>query len=281
MTLDALIWISTTLSLVVALVATGHAVIYKRDPRSATMWVLLITLLPVAGALSYVLFGINRYRRRALRRSKDAELGGKRPGAGAIPPDLPASLSGLAQLVGRATHLPLTCGNRIAPLVDGAQAYPAMLAAIEGAQHSIALASYIFDRRGIGQTFIDALRRAHERGVKIRVLIDDVYARLSPWSAYHPLRRSGLSVASFNPTLIPARLHSAHLRNHRKILVVDSRLGFTGGMNIQFVWHPRMYSRAVTICTFGLRAGGFTYDGHLRSRLVRYHRRSAGRGVLG
>lgn len=236
---ELLIWISSALSFAVALVAAGHAVIYKRDPRSATLWVLLISMLPLAGALLYLLLGINRYRRRALRQSRDDELDLDRPGAGEIPAEIPDALAGLAQLVGRATRLPLTCGNRIEPLVDGAQAYPAMLDAIDGAQHSIALASYIFDRRGIGQTFIDALRRAHKRGVKICVLIDDVYARLSFRSAYHPLRRSGIAVASFNPTLLPARLHAAHLRNHRKILVVDNRQGFTGGMNIYNpYWRP-------------------------------------------
>lgn len=103
---------------------------------------------------------------------------------GRISPTIPEAVSpplaGLAHLVGRATGQSLTGGNRIEPLVDGEQAYPAMLAAIESARYSVALTSYIFDSQGIGAQFVDALRRAHERGVQVRVLIDDVYARWTP-----------------------------------------------------------------------------------------------------
>jgi len=65
--------------------------------------------------------------------------------------------------VGRATGQSLTSGNRIEPLVDGEQAYPAMLTAIESARNSVALASYIFDSQGIGAQFVDALSRAHRQ----------------------------------------------------------------------------------------------------------------------
>ncbi|MGE6523687.1 thymidylate synthase, partial [Pseudomonas aeruginosa] len=105
-----------------------------------------------------------------------------------MPQAVSAPFAGLAHLVGRATGQSLTSGNRIEPLVDGEQAYPAMLAAIESARHSVALASYIFDSQGIGAQFVDALRRAHERGVQVRVLIDDVYARWTPRSVGHQMR---------------------------------------------------------------------------------------------
>jgi cardiolipin synthase len=107
-----------------------------------------------------------------------------------------------------------------------------MLEAIESAQASIMLASYIFHGDGIGAQFVDALARAKARGVAVRVLVDDVDVRFTWSSAYKPLRRAGVPLGVFNPPLVPARLNAVHLRNHRKILVVDGRLGFTGGMNI-------------------------------------------------
>ena len=64
---NGLTWVAALVSLAVAISAAGHAVIYKRDPRSATLWVLLIALLPLGGSLLYLLFGINRYQRRARR----------------------------------------------------------------------------------------------------------------------------------------------------------------------------------------------------------------------
>jgi cardiolipin synthase len=226
-----------------AAAAIGHALIHKRDPRSATLWLLLIVLLPVGGAVLYVFFGINRVQRRA---RKLRGHGARGPASGAPDPASAAvGFAGLATLVARATQLPLTTGNRIAPLDGGHAAYPAMLEAIDRARTSVVLASYIFDAAGIGAAFIDALHRAQRRGVAVRVLIDDVYVRLSRGSAYPVLRAKGVPVASFNPPIIPARLHAANLRNHRKLLIVDGRLGFTGGMNIHTpYWNPEDPGRA-------------------------------------
>lgn len=233
-----LTWALTLISLAAGLGAAAHAVVYKRDPRSATLWVLLIVLLPLGGAVLYLAFGINRYQRRARRRFRSVGAvwaGDDRRAA----PSVPSEWRGLVQLVGRATGLPLTAGNQIRPLFDGVEAYPAMLEAIGRAQHSVVLASYLFDGGGIGARFVDALADAHHRGVRVRVLIDDVAVRLSRQSADRALRRAGVPVAVFNRPLIPARLHAAHLRNHRKLLVIDGAVGFTGGMNIHApYWRP-------------------------------------------
>jgi cardiolipin synthase len=213
-----------------ALCGAGHAVIYKREPRAAALWLLAIILLPAAGPVLYALFGVNRVQRRAAR-LRGTRLA-KRPPAN-LEQTLPGTqLTPLARLVGAVSQRPLVEGNAIEPLVDGREAYPAMLAAIEGAQRSIALASYIFHADGIGERFIEALGAAQRRGVAVRVLIDDVSVRFAWPSAAKKLRRAGVTVGVFNPTLVPARLHSLHLRNHRKILVADGRVAFTGGMNI-------------------------------------------------
>ena len=180
---NGLTWAATLVSLAVAISAAGHAVIYKRDPRSATLWVLLIALLPLGGSLLYGLFGINRYQRRARRLFPGADPAVRQDLSPTMPEAVSPPLAGLAHLVGRATGQSLTGGNRIEPLVDGEHGRVGLLA-IESARYSVALASYIFDSQGIGAQFVDALRRAHERGVQVRVLIDDVYARWTPRSAY-------------------------------------------------------------------------------------------------
>jgi len=124
-------------------------------------------------------------------------------------------------------------------LDGGAVAYPAMLAAIEGAERSIGLASYIFDGEGIGREFVAALARARARGVAVRVLIDDFDVRFTRGGATPALRAAGVTVGVFNPPLFPARWSAMHLRNHRKILVVDGATGFTGGLNIDArYWRP-------------------------------------------
>jgi cardiolipin synthase len=214
---------------VAAALAGGHAVLYKRDPRSAALWLLAIVFLPAVGPILYALLGVNRVQRRALRLRR-----GQRQRAVLESNERPrgTDLTGLARLVGEVSHRPLLPGNAIDILVDGAEAYPAMLEAVDNARASIALSSYIFHGNGIGERFVEALTRAVRRNVAVRVLIDDVSDRFSWSSAAKKLRRAGVPVGIFNPPLIPARLHAVHLRNHRKILVVDGLTAFTGGMNI-------------------------------------------------
>lgn len=216
--------------LIAAALAGGHAVVYKRDPRSAALWLLAVLFLPALGPVLYALFGVNRVQRRALRMRRDRAR--YRPALQSNERPQGTELAGLSRLVGEVSKRPLLPGNAIDPLVDGAEAYPAMLAAIDAARSSVALASYIFHGNGIGERFVQALVRAARRGVEVRVLIDDVSDRFSWSSAAKSLRRAGVPVGIFNPPFIPARLHAIHLRNHRKILVVDGETGFTGGLNI-------------------------------------------------
>jgi cardiolipin synthase len=220
-----------------ALIASGHALIFKREARSAALWVIVIWVLPALGPILYLVLGINRVERRAARMRARVER--YRTLSRQAPAEPGTHLAPLARLVGEVVQRPLVGGNAVEPLVDGAQAFPAMLNAIAGARRSVAMASYIFDGDGIGERFVAALADAARRGVEVRVLIDDVDARFSRSSAVKPLKRAGVTVAVFNPPLVPARLHALNLRNHRKILVVDGAIGFTGGMNVDCrYWRP-------------------------------------------
>ncbi len=243
-------------ALAVSLFAAGHAVVYKRDSRSAAIWVLVVWLLPGAGAVLYALLGVNRVQRRAAKLRRDRLR--YRPVAVSAR-QLTDGVSGenlgpLARMISRVADRPLLRGNSVTPLVDGAEAYPAMLDAIEGARRSIALASYIFQARGIGARFVEALIRAHQRNVAVRVMVDDVDARFTRFSAVKPLKRAGVPTGIFNPPLVPARLNALNLRNHRKILVVDGALGFTGGMNIDpQYWQPEQPETAYRDLHFRVR----------------------------
>ena len=218
---------------------TVDAVLRKRHAPSVVGWVGLAWLAPIAGAIAYFLLGINRIQRSAsaLGRPLPAAPGVAGPDAGlelahAADPAHPG-LAGLVRLGNRVTARPLLAGNRIEPLRNGDTAFPAMLEAIDGATRSVALQSYIFDNDFAGHEFRDALRRACERGVAVRVLIDDVGSRYTRPPMVEGLHRAGVPVAAFLPTRVPRLFQYANLRNHRKILVVDGRTGFTGGMNIR------------------------------------------------
>lgn len=233
----------SALSLMVALAACGHIVVHKRDSRSAALWVAIVCLVPILGSTLYVLLGINRIKKRAQRRWPE-------PSADPSPvsPNNPehevvdvkaairaktAHLQTLVTLVRRVSDVPLLDGNQLTLLRSGDDAYPEMIRAIDDARESIGLCSYIFDNDHAGQQFAAALKRAHDRKVEVRVLIDSVGARYSRPSMVKYLQEKGLNVRVFNETRLSGRFRYANLRNHRKILVVDGILGFTGGMNIR------------------------------------------------
>jgi cardiolipin synthase len=139
----------------------------------------------------------------------------------------------LVELVGRVTRRPLLAGNHFEPLAGGDAAYPAMLAAIDAATRSVSLMSYIFDNDPMGHRFVDALKKAVGRGVEVRVLVDAIGSRYTFPSIIGVLHRAGVRADRFLESFLPGYFAYANLRNHRKILVVDGRIGFTGGLNIR------------------------------------------------
>ncbi len=233
--------ISLALQVVLALVVSAHVILNKRDTRAATAWVGLIWLVPFVGAILYVFLGINRIERRAkILREGATPYRVPLDDAPKSPADLDrelgpdqARLVEHARVVERVTGWPLLVGNSVEPLVDGDEAYPAMIDAIRNAQTSISFMTYIFEPSGVGGDMVDALEEAVQRGVEVRVLIDDVGTRYARPRIHRVLRKRGVTVAKFLPAFLPRSITHFNLRNHCKIMVVDGHLGFTGGMNVR------------------------------------------------
>ena len=213
----------------------------KRDPRSTLGWTLICVLVPVVGATVYWLLGVNRIQTKARR----WQAGGRftlavdpghhavaREELAALHPRVAEMMSPLLQTSARVTAQPLLRGNKLEPLFNGESAYPAMLQAIESAERSIYLCTYLFDTDEVGRQFIDALAAAVRRGVEVKVLVDAIGERYSRPRASKLLRRKDINVARFLPLALSLRGLRVNLRNHRKLLIVDSKIGFTGGMNI-------------------------------------------------
>ena len=229
------------LALLMAIVASGHAVLYKRDSRSAIAWVGFVWLVPLVGAVIYFIFGVNRLRRHAadLRESLERYRSPLVHDV-CVPEELhqhlpaqAANLEMLARVVGQVVDRPLLAGNSVQPLMNGDETYPAMLEAIQQAQRSISFETYIFDRDEVGLSIARALGEARRRNVEVRVLIDAAGTRYSFPTILHSLRQEGVPHARFLPLLGGWRLLSMNLRTHRKIMVVDGEVGFTGGINVR------------------------------------------------
>lgn len=233
--------IALILSLSISIPTAIHAAMSKQEVRAAIGWVGVIILSPFMGSALYFIMGINKIRKTQITELRDQSI--KEYSSENSPPviqldnSFSSQLSSLQTLGDRISHFQLRGGNHINLLAGGDAAYPAMLAAIEKAEHSIALQSYIFDSDRIGKQFADALIRAKERGVQVRVLIDSIGAKYSHPPIHRYLRKQGIICALFMSTsFLPLsfiRRPYTNLRSHRKMLIVDGHLAFAGGMNIR------------------------------------------------
>lgn len=216
-----------------AMSASIHVVLTKEDSKAATAWVGLVWLSPVLGVILYFILGINRIHRKAIATRPPSSISGQRPPLDSTSTIAQDHLQCLAHLGGRLTGRPLTAGNQVIPLQNGDEAYPLMLKAIRGAQRSVALSSYIFDNDTAGKEFLEALADVRSKGVDIRVLVDATGARYSFPSITKPLKKLGIPSALFMPNLSLRKMGTINLRSHRKILLVDGKTAFTGGLNIR------------------------------------------------
>ena len=144
------------------MLAAGHALLNKRDPRAALGWCAICIMVPLIGAVLYTLFGINRVHSRARRlQLQERNIPGS-PGDchGGETDSIGGPLAPLANLSATLQGWPLLAGNDVRELRNGEQAYPEMLEAIGQARSRVCLSSYIFDTDASGAAFIDALADA-------------------------------------------------------------------------------------------------------------------------
>ena len=207
----------------------------RRPPTSTLAWILALAFLPVVGVAVYLVLGPRRFDRKKfrlgrLRRERPLYLHAfqRRP---------PAERTGEAQLQRLAVALdapPPETASRVDVLGEGDLFYAAVEEAIAAARHHVHAEFYIFAPDATGRRIRDALAAAAGRGVSVRLLVDDA----GSWSLgddfLGPLLSAGGEVARFNPVLFGRlRGNSANFRTHRKIVVCDGSVGFTGGINVE------------------------------------------------
>lgn len=240
-----------TLHILAFLLVCCHCLQTRREATSTLLWIFAAWAIPVLGPLTYVTFGIDRVPDKGFKKQiKDQELLAERKAR--EDESLPLAywrsvhetvaaepLAGIGRDLNRTMDLllpeyPLLGGNEIRPLVTGDEAYPVMLDAVERARHHIHLQSFLVRNDRTGRKFLDALARKARSGVQVRFMFDRFgstfaflgglfrkYAgipnfQLVGWTQANPLKRQ----FQFN------------LRNHRKVLIVDGREAFFGGINL-------------------------------------------------
>jgi cardiolipin synthase len=239
------------LHLTLFLLVTLHCLKTRRESTSALLWIFVAWSFPVIGALLYLIFGINRVPRKAWHKQRaDSEFLAERQARedealpmtywravheslAAEPADPEArEINGIMNRL--LPNHPLLGGNLVRPLLDGDEAYPVMLEAIRQARHHVHLQSFIIRNDAVGREFLDLLAEKARGGVTIRVLFDKfgstgaVLSRL-----FAPFKQvPNMHVCGWTQANMFKRQFQINLRNHRKILVVDGKQAFFGGINL-------------------------------------------------
>jgi cardiolipin synthase len=217
---------------------------FRRTPAASKGWLLLIFFEPWVGLLLYLLIG--RARLPRWRREQIVRL----PGAMAsvttrlanhpniFHPDVGPALSHAVTLAENLGRLPILGGNAVELLVDYDGLFARLVADIDHAEHNVHLQFYIFADDRATAPVLKALGRAVKRGVRCRVLADAIGSR-RPLRTLHPkLTALGVAVHEMLPIrLLPWKKARLDLRNHRKIAVIDGRVGYTGSQNLVAAEH--------------------------------------------
>ncbi len=228
--------------LITAIPVAIMIVLEKRSPYKTAAWILVLILLPIFGIFFYLFFG-QEYRKRKLFSRKGIKSLGK---------FRRLSLKQLREISQNNLHLDskilekeniihlllnnsdslLTTGNQIQIYNNGKETFKAVFEAIKNAKHHIHLEYYIFSNDNIGNQLKNILIEKSKEGVEVRVIIDDVGSWSLSKKFIAELRENGVEIYSFMEVHFPRLTSRANYRNHRKILVIDGNIGFTGGINI-------------------------------------------------
>lgn len=224
-------WFLAILRFILILFVIFHALRHVRDTRASIGWIGFTLIMPITGFILYSMFGVNRVMRRAQK------LFNNRPWHNRLFNNLTqyyikGHFYPLAKVVEGFTQRPLLMGNQVDVLNNGDQAYPVMLQAINSAKVCVFLSSYILKSDVTGKVFADALIEAQKRGATVRVLIDGIGSGYFYCPIAKYLKKNGVVVDRFMHSFLPWKMPFINLRTHKKILVVDGKVGFLGGLNI-------------------------------------------------
>jgi len=227
-------WLIYGIYVVIDIVVMLKVVMDNRQPAKTMAWILVLWALPVAGIILYFFFGQNTRKERLISERSLSQLT-KRSMLEYIEQEglrLPESHRPLMMLFkNQSMALPFK-DNEVELYTSGYQFFPELLHEIRHAQSHIHVDIFIFNNDELGRLIADALIERAEHGVEVRVIYDDVGCWKVKNSFFERMRNAGIDVHPFMPVKFPAFTSKANYRNHRKIIVIDGRIGFIGGMNI-------------------------------------------------
>ncbi|MDR3118436.1 MAG: cardiolipin synthase [Mediterranea sp.] len=206
----------------------------NRNPVKTIAWILALMFIPPVGLLFYYFFGQSIRRERLISKKTYKRLW-KKPIAAyhaQTPPELPETYRPLIQFFRQTNQSPPFQATEIKIYTDGYTKTQALIKELKKARHHIHLQYYIFSNDAVGHIIKDTLIEKAREGVLVRVIYDDVGSWNIPHIFYQDMRDAGIEVRSFLKVRFPLFTGKVNHRNHRKIVIIDGKTGFIGGMNI-------------------------------------------------
>lgn len=212
----------------------------NRNPLKTHSYLLLLLLLPLFGVVIYLFFGQNIRKRKIFAKKQliNQAFGDqyfqKRIENESIDEVLPPELSQYERVIRflKKDLSPLTGNNRVTLLNNGEEKFPMLIQALEQARHHIHFEYYIYEEGDIGNRIAEVLKRKAQEGVSVKMIVDGVGSLGLSKAFFQDLKATGVHIVEFMPVLFPSFTSKINYRNHRKIVVVDGMIGFTGGINI-------------------------------------------------
>lgn len=209
-------------------------VLDNRNPVKTMAWILILMFLPIVGLVFYFFFGRSQRRERIIGKKSYGRLL-KKPMAEYLAQDsdaLPDEYNRLIHLFRNTNQAFPFEGNRVEAFTGGYSKLQALLRELQKAQQHIHMEYYIFEDDAVGRLVRDVLIEKARQGVEVRVIYDDVGCWHVPQRFFEEMRNASIEVRSFLKVRFPLFTSKVNYRNHRKIVVIDGRIGFLGGMNL-------------------------------------------------
>lgn len=230
-------------------------VTHRRKPASAMAWLLIIFFEPIIGFLLFLMIGNNRLPQRRIRThdrlmAKLESIGNRfRNHPNIVSPEFAPPMSTAVDLAEKLGSMPIIGNNAVELICETVPAIDRLIEDIDNAQHHVHMLFYIYEFDSTGQRVTEALRRACERGVKCRLLVDAVGSSQLIKNHHEDIESAGIEILAALPVKFFRRQAARmDLRNHRKLVVIDGNISYTGSQNIvdasyghkDLAWHDLM-----------------------------------------
>lgn len=231
---DFSIFLINSVYLITIVGAILVVVLDNRNPVKTISWILVLIFLPYVGLILYIFFG-QRYRKQKIIARKSIRSIENNPAylyEELNPTQFPKSCTSIIQLLRKNNYHPVFSGNDVRLITDGTAKFEMLFEDINNARKHIHIEYYIFDQSKIGHKLQALLIKKAKEGVEVRVIFDDIGSWKTKNKFFQEMKDAGIQVLPFLKVLLPYLSPKFNYRNHRKIVVIDGEIGYTGGMNV-------------------------------------------------